>query len=315
MALLKKIVFYTLVIVILSWLLEYAVLNGMRKNRIGIYNKFNRIFHQQNKYDLLIIGSSRAEGHFNTKIIDSIVGCNSFNIGISGSNNAFTYGIYKTYLSKSKAPKIVVMNIDFHFSHHSSDTIYEFPRYFPYLDNKLLYNELKQRDSRFVLFKYIPLYKLAFMGDKYLNIAARGYFDKPGIYDFDCYKGFQAINPIQFKDIAKEDSSPYKGTILKENIDYLDSIISISKKNNTKVYIVVSPTYSKGSKRITNLQEHLQGFEKLAKEREIPFMNYTNDTICYDEKLFADFYHMKKEGAARFSLKFSKDFKRILSKE
>ncbi|MDP2385112.1 MAG: hypothetical protein Q8M29_01955 [Bacteroidota bacterium] len=315
MALVKKIVFYTLLIVILSWLLEYAVLNGIRKNKIGLYNKFNRIFHQQNNYDLLIIGSSRAEGHFNTKIIDSIVGCNSFNIGISGSNNAFTYGIYKTYLSKSKAPKIVVMNIDFHFSHHSSDTIYEFPRYFPYLDNEILYNELKQRDPRFYLFKYMPLYKLAFMGDKYLNIAARGYTGKPGIYDWDCYKGFQAINPIQFKDISKEDTSTYKGIILKENIDYLDSIISISKKNSTKVYIVVSPTYIKGSKRIVNLEEHMKGFEKVAKEREIPFMDYTKDSICYKGNLFADFYHMKKEGAVRFSSKFANDFKKLLSKE
>lgn len=314
MAVLKKIVFYTLIVGILSWLLEYTVLNGIRKSKSGLYDKFNKIFHQKNDYDLLIIGSSRAECHFDPRIIDSITGYNSYNIGVSGSNNSFTYGIYKTYLAQSVAPKVVVMNIDFHFAHESSDTIYEFPRFFPYLDNELLYTELKKRDSRFLAFKYLPLYKLAFMGDKYLNISARGYFDKPGIYDNDCYKGFQAINPIQFRNISRENESEYKGSILKENIDYLDSIISISKKNNTKIYFVVSPTYIKGSKRMKNLEEQLAHFEKLAKEKGVAFMDYTNDSLCYNDKIFADFYHMKKTGAEMFSEKFALDFNNQLGK-
>lgn len=315
MTILKKILFYTLLIVVLSWILDLVIFEGIRKNKQGLYDKLNRIFTRENDYDLLIIGSSRAECHFDPKIIDSITAYNSFNIGLSGSNNSFTYGIYKTYLSKSKPPKIVVMNIDFHFAHESSDTIYEFPRYFPYLDNELLFKELKSRDSRFYAFKYLPLYKLAFMGDKYLNIAARGYLDKPGIYDADCYKGFQGINPIQFKDLSKEDSGSYNASILKENIDYLDSIISLTKKMNAEIFFVISPTYVKGSKRIINLDEQLTAFENLAKEREVPFMNFTNDSICYDPTVFADFYHMKKKGAQLFSRQFSYRFKALLEKQ
>ena len=313
MTTLKKILFYFFLVVVLSWILDLGIQQGIRSNRSGLYDKFNKIFQQQNNYNLLIVGSSRAECHFNPAIIDSLCGYNSFNIGVSGSNNSFTYGIYKTYLSKSAAPKVVVMNIDFHFAHESSDTIYEFPRFFPYLNNELLFDELKKRDERFYLFKYLPFYKLCFMGDKYLNISARGYINKPGIYDTDCYKGFQAINPIQFKNLSTEDAGSYKASVLQENRDYLDSIIVLSRKNNSKLVFVVSPTYIKGINRIVNQDEQIGVFESIAKKNDIPFLDYTDDPICSDSTLFADFYHMKKEGAQKFSLMFGHDLDSLLT--
>ncbi len=56
-------------------------------------------------------------------------------------------------------------------------------------------------------------------------------------------------------------------------------------------------------------------FEQLAKDRGIPFVDYTNDSLCYNDKIFADFYHMKKEGAELFSIKFANDFKQLLTKQ
>jgi hypothetical protein len=272
MAIIKKIVAYTLFIATTSWLLDVTINNGIRQNKIGLFDKFTKIFHEENNHEVLIVGSSRAECHFNPKIIDPIANIESYNIGVSGSNNSFTYGIYKTYLSKSKPPKMAIMNIDFHFAHESSDTLYEFPRFFPYLDNELLFNELQARDKRFYFFKYLPMYKLAFMGDKYINIAARGYLNKPSVYDNNCYKGFQSINPLNYKDLNKESKIRYKASVLKENSDYLDSIIVISKRNGTKLFFVVSPTYIEGSKLLTNLDEQIAVFANIAKTNNIPFV-------------------------------------------
>ncbi|HEY1037852.1 MAG TPA: hypothetical protein VGF30_00525, partial [Bacteroidia bacterium] len=128
-----------------------------------------------------------------------------------------------------------------------------------------------------------------------------------------CYKGFQAINPIQFKDLSAEDAGSYKASVLKENRDYLDSIILLSRKNKSKLVFVVSPTYIKGSNRIVNRDEQIQVFGAIAKKNNIPFLDYTDDPICSDELLFADFYHMKKEGAQKFSLVFGRDLDSLLT--
>lgn len=305
---LKKILFYIFLLLLLSWGLQFFIYTGIRKNESGLFDKFNKIFHEENNYDVLFVGSSRAECHFNPKIFDSITGYNSYNIGISGSNNSFTYGIYKAYLSKSKAPKYAIMNIDYQFAHESSDTIYEFPRFFPYLDNEILFNELNKRDKRFFLFKYLPPYAIAFLGDKYFNIALRGYSNNPSSYDEQCYKGFQSINPLNYKDLENEDTCKYKAWILKENSDYLDSIISISKDKNIELIFVVSPLHKNGIKRVKNVGEVISQFGAIAQKNNILFMNYHLDSISNDDTNFADFYHMKNKGATLFSKKFSSDF-------
>lgn len=315
MKMFRKIFLYFITLTCLAFLIRFFIHEGIRKNDSGLFDKFNELFRAKDYNELIFVGSSRAECHFNTRIFDSITGLNSYNIGISGSNNSFTFGILKSYLSERKAPKIAVMNIDFHFSNESSDTIYEFPRFFPYLDNDILFNELTKRDKRFYAFKYIPFYSLPFLGEKYLNCAFRGYFNKPSSYDLSCYKGFQYINPIEYKQIDKADTIRYTASLLKENADYLDSIISLCKSKKIELYFVVSPAHTIVSKRIINLEEHLDKFKVIADKSSIPFFNYTEDSICSQDNLFADLYHMKKEGADLFTAKFSKEFKSLLDKK
>jgi len=309
MHILKKTLVYFIALTALAFVLRFFIHEGLRKNQVGLFDKLNTIFHQSTVHELIFVGSSRAECHFNPQIFDSITGLKSYNIGISGSNNSFTYGILKSYLSNRIAPKIIIMNVDFHLANESSDTIYEFPRFFPYLDNQLLFHELAKRDKRFYAFKYIPFFSLPFLGEKYLNTAFRGYTNHPSTYDLSSHHGFQPIHPIEYKKINKADTISRKVAILQENIDYLDSIINLCELKNSKLYFVVSPTHHIASKRIKNSIQHLGVFEALANQRKIPFINYTNDSICSRDELFADFYHMKKEGADIFTTKFSKEFK------
>ena len=311
----KKIITYTVLILILSYGIRFLLHNGIRKNKEGIFAKFNTVFSEKNDYNTLFIGSSRAECHYNPAIFDSITGFNSYNIGMQGSNNAFTYGVLKSYLVNSKAPQLIIMNLDFHFSNESSDTIYAYPRYFPYLQNSVLYSELQKRDKRFFAFKYFPLYSLAHMGDKYLNSSIRGYLGKKSPYDELMHKGNGKILPLNYTDLDTLPTGKYEGGILPENMDYLDSIVRLGNSINAKIYFVISPTYFKGSERITNLTAHLQRFKDFAKTKNIPVWDYTNDTICSQKELFADFYHMKGEGCDLFTRKFSREFKTSLSRK
>jgi len=99
MKILKKIILYFLILSSLAYLVRFILHEGIRKNKVGLFDKFNEVFHQKNYHELIFVGSSRAECHFNPRVFDSITGLNSYNIGVSGSNNSFTYGILKSYLS------------------------------------------------------------------------------------------------------------------------------------------------------------------------------------------------------------------------
>lgn len=305
----KKITLYFFLLSGAMFGLRFFIHNGIRHNKAGLFNKFNTVFLQNDYHEVIFVGSSRAECHFDPSVFDSITGLKSYNIGVSGSNNSFTYGILKAYLSNNrKPPKMAIMNIDYHFAHESSDTIYEFPRFFPYLSNEVLYSELVKRDKRFFAFKYVPYYSLPFLGEKYLNVALRGYTGNLSDYDKSCYKGFQFINPIEYKTINHADTVSYSATILKENMDYLDSTIRLCNSKNIQLCFVVSPAHSIVSKRIKNFEEHIGKFKSIADAANVPFLDYSLDSVCVRDEFFADPYHMKLEGARYFSTKFSRDF-------
>ena len=306
----KKVFIHVCILVLLLYAIRFFLYTGLKQNEQGLFKKFSVMFLEKNNYDNLFIGSSRAECHFNPLIFDSINGFNSYNIGVSGSNNAFTYAILKAYLHKSYPPKQIIFNLDFHFSHESSDTIYEFPRFFPFLENHVLYKELKKRDPRFFMFKYFPFFSLPQMNDKYLNWCIRGYINKPSPYDCSGEKGNLKISSMEYKNLDELDTTHYKGLVLKENLDYLDSIVQLSKKVHARLILVVSPTFISGINRITNFPQHIKRFSDFARKNDILFIDYSTDTMCFQKKWFADFYHMKPEGCDAFTLKFSQDYKR-----
>ena len=103
-----------IVAILLVVLAREVVYIGIRNNKIGEYDKLNTIFLKENNFDLLFIGSSRTESHYNPGIFDSITGLSSYNIGLEAASSRMIKGELLAYLEHSEAPKYVVINIDFH---------------------------------------------------------------------------------------------------------------------------------------------------------------------------------------------------------
>jgi hypothetical protein len=171
-----------------------------------------------------------------------------------------------------------------------------------------LLNALKKRDKRFFGFRYFPYYGLAFMGDDYLSAALRGFFNKPGKYDLDYFKGSTPIRDVKWK---------YKSYLAcDEAIMYnkIDSIASICKMHNSNLILVLSPIYSKASEKILNRIALLQKLKLKATSNNVALFDYSTDEICNDSTFFADPYHMNEKGAKLFTEKFAKDLKSIFKR-
>lgn len=309
----KKILFYIIIFLIILFGVRSLIYFGLKQNKCGIYDKYNTVFNEENEFETLIIGSSRAESHFDTRIIDSILRTKSYNLGVEGASLPLVYDVFKIYLEKSKFPQRVILNIDYHIPKCDNDTIFMFPRYFPYLDNQSLFKILKKRDPRFFYFKYLPFYSLAYTGDRYLSASLRGFFNMPSAYDLSYKNGYAPVMPLNYIAPAKWNYRKYSACDDPATINILDSISNLCTKNNASLYLVLSPMYKQGQEQIVN---RVAVFSKLyEKSRTLgrELIDYSDSEMISDTSMFADQFHMNRKGAELFTYHLAKKMKEIES--
>jgi hypothetical protein len=283
--------------------IEYA---GLRKNEKGEFAKLRIAFVEKNNFDILVIGSSRAECGFYTPLLDSATGMHSYNIGMTGATMPFIRSTLEAYLENSKAPKYVILNLDLHSFTDNPDTIYNFPRYFAYLDNKKLYEGLKARDKRFLFFRYLPFYSMPFYTSRYLNSSVRGFIGREGKYDKDYESGFApyvkvaAYGNLDTLNVPVFDKDPpeYVWTELNRIMDICDS-------TGSKLILVTEPLFHRWEDKVLNYPRLLIQFHQYADKNKLVFIDLSHDDIRFDQELYSDPAHLDKAGAIRFTRHFS----------
>lgn len=290
--------------------LQWFIYKGLQINSEGVYHKYTTIFLKKNNYNSLILGSSRAEMHLDVKLLDSLTGLNSFNAGVSGASTRMAFIVLKSYLQQSTIPKTIFLEIDFHISHLKTDTIFNFPRYFCYLSNPVLYSELKKIDSRFVHFKYNPFYSLPFSGINSLSPALHGWLGKSAEYDRYYRNGFFENTVNDHYDHF--DVKQFTGFIHPETKQYLDSFIVFAKKNHCKLVFTLSPVFKNAEKEVLNKQVIIENFKNIAIKNQVEFLDFSNDTTLSNHKYyFEDNYHMFYTGARNYTGKIAKGYNNI----
>jgi hypothetical protein len=306
---LKKVILYLIIVVAASYGIRELFYVGLTQNKHGIFDKYNTIFNKENNYETLILGSSRAESHYNCKIIDSVLQTNSYNLGIEGASLLFALDIFDAYLEKSELPKTIILNLDYHMRKCDNDTVFMFPRYFPYLNNEVLYTSLQKRDSRMTGFRYFPFYGLPYMKDNLLAVAMRGYLNKPGQYDLKFYNGYAPLIPLNYVAPEKWQYQPYYACADNRMYDRLNSLIDFCKTNKIKLYLVLSPMYYMEKRQVLNTEELIGKIKTIASVNQLTLLDYSNDPMCYDHTLLADPFHMNERGSILFTLKLANDLK------
>jgi hypothetical protein len=281
---------------------EYA---GLRKNETGIFAKLRLAFEEKNNFNLVILGSSRAESQYYTPHIDSATGLRSYNLGMTGAVLPFMRATLEAYLVHSNPPQYVVLNLDLHSFSDNPDTVYNFPRYFAYLDNEKLYEGLKSRDKRFFFFKYFPFYSMPYYTSRYFNSSIRGWIGKPGKYDADYESGFapEPVNP-RLGDYDTMSIRIFNHPAPDFAWTELHKIDSICRKNGSKLILVTSPLYYRWELHVINHSLLLAQFRDYAAEHKIAFIDLSHDPIRFDQELYADPAHLNKQGAMVFTRHF-----------
>ncbi|WP_157614173.1 hypothetical protein, partial [Pseudotamlana agarivorans] len=103
----------------------------LSKENVCNNNTWHKIFKGKLNTDIAIIGTSRAEVHYNTKIINNLTGLRTYNLGLSGTPYPIFKIRWRSYINRNKSPKILIIDIDA-LSLHNSNNLYDKFQYLPY---------------------------------------------------------------------------------------------------------------------------------------------------------------------------------------
>lgn len=279
-----KILVLTLVLMfIMDKVYSYAFLQSNKRSKIGlIYNS------PPTNYDVVILGSSRANNHFVTKMFTD-KGLKTFNFGMQGSKLFESDLVLKLLLEKKNKIKNVIIDVDVTLkSENKSDGT--FLKFLPYFDSSHVIREHFKELNDFNSFYYLPFYR-------YLK--------------FDSKIGFREMLFHALNKKSKElDNGGYgplpenNGNLKAEILDfqpqrnrYYEEIKNICKKNNIKLIAIMTP-----------MCENVAGKEYFEKVNQLypEIYNYENKVI--EDKYFSTCGHMNDMGARAFTAKILSDF-------
>lgn len=297
-----QIILFLLPIILISYYADNYISTNLKKSNsfaFGEYSTWNAILEGKVNSDIVIYGSSRAWVHINPTMISNSLDCSAYNLGIDGHNFWLQYLRHTLLLKNNTKPKLIILSLDV-FTLQKVDDLYNLDQFLPYM---LWNNEIKQAtisyngftsiDYEIPLVRYIGRSKAinaTFSNNKLSNLDQR-------------IKGYQAQERLWSSDFdkAKKAMKNYEKPLDSGTIILFERFLNECKSKNIKLFIVYTPEYIEGQKFVKNRGEILTLYEKYSKKYNIPFYNYSNDSLSHDKKYFYNATHLNKTGAELFT--------------
>jgi len=295
----KKVIFYFLLVLCTLYLLRMAHYRILRSQKQGYYASYRQCFLGKNSNDVLFLGSSRVQMHYNTKLFDELTGANSLNLSMAGATPKVAFLALKTYLQQSDVPRYLFVEMDFHFLKHPCTELKDVGNYFPFLADPNFRNNFSIADKRLSHFYYNPFYSWPFVGTKNLSTAMHICLDIPGKTDTLFYKGYfyEVLKPA-LKEYKPEPEYQYFHPRERE---YLDSVFTLAKINNINIFLITSPMLMGGEKDVLNKKQITQQLQYIALKNKTTYYNLSGIPCSSSPAHFVDNFHMNAAGASEFT--------------
>jgi hypothetical protein len=279
----KTLIITVLIAVVLDFMYTAVYLNSSNRSKIDyIYNSKAR------KYDVVILGSSRANNHFVAPMFEE-KGLKAFNFGMSGSHLFEASLMLKLMVERKYVIKNLILETDLNLSNeHQAEGIAA--KFLPYIHQSDIIREHFSKEKNFKELYYIPFYRYVSFDSKigfremFFNSIHKKtvHLDNQGYYPLGNKKGnmkndIRALKPIPNK--------------------YYQEIKQICAANNINFIPIMTPmcTNTKG----------LDYFDKV-KKLYPEIHNYENAVV--EDKYFSSCGHMNDIGARMFTERIIKDF-------
>jgi hypothetical protein len=281
----KIIVVITLIAVAFDGL--YTAIFMQSKNRGKIETVINS---KAQKYDVIVLGSSRANNHFVSQMFEN-VRLKTFNYGMSGGHLFESSLLLKLMIERKYKIKNIILEADLNLSNdQESDGVSA--KFLPYIHNSNVIKEHFSGQKNFNELYYIPFYR-------YIKYDSKIGFRE--IFKIESKEKTNALDNLGFYPLKKHKSGNMKNNIVNLNPlphnKYYEEIKNICKDNNINLITVMTP-----------MCENVVGmnyFEKVKKAYP-EIHNYEN--VVVENQYFSSCGHMTDAGAKIFTARILKDF-------
>ena len=239
--------------------------------------------------DMLIMGSSRANHHYNPLILSDSLGLKVYNLGVDGSGAILMDGFYRL-ISERYTPKYIIYELtpSFDFQKYAGDA--NNTRYLsqlkPYYNNDCLAQIFDDIDAKERIKLHSGIYRY---NTTFLNLIK--FYLKGGQ---ECGNGFAPLQGVMADYIPPTDQAVAEIDTLK--IKYLHQFINDCKNNGTELIFVVSPRYG-----ATSSEEYQPGIEVCKEEGYEVWDYYCDSRFVSTKDYFKDSYHLNNIGADAFT--------------
>lgn len=279
----------TTVIVIVSVVLDYAytMVYEQSKNR----GKIDYIYNSQGrKFDIVILGSSRANNHFVSEMFEE-KGMKTFNFGMSGGHLFEADLLLKLMMERKYTIKYVILEADLNLSNeHRAEGIAS--KFLPYLHSSVVIKRHFVKEEDFNYLYYVPFYRYIEFDSQigFREMFLNAIHKKTNHLD---YRGYKALKNDK-KGNMKNNLSNLKP--LSEN-KYFEEIKQICKINNINFIPIMTP--------MCESTKGIDYFEKV--KRAYPEIHNYENTVTED-RYFSSCGHMNDAGARLFTARIINDF-------
>ena len=304
--------FFIAPIFLLSYFFDIYISKNLKKsNRFAEkeYPTWNAIYEGKVNSDLLIFGSSRAWIHIDPTMISDSLGISSYNLGLDGHNFWLQNLRYRELLKHNKRPKFIIFSLDY-FTLKKNKDLYNSQQFLPYMlwnkevkEATISYNGFSSIDYEIPLIRYYGNYDATVTAFKF----SLGYLINP-VTRVKGYKGRDEAWNSDF-DNAKASMNTLKVKLDKPTIVLFDNFLKECKAKNIKLIFVYTPEYIEGQKYVSNRAQIMGLYKKYSKQYQIPFYDFSNDSISYQKKYFYNASHLNKVGSQLFTRKLIETLK------
>ncbi|WP_299100144.1 hypothetical protein [uncultured Winogradskyella sp.] len=310
---LKKLSLFLILFIVINGIINHiyekdsneAIENKTHKN----YLKWSDIHNNQNTYDLVVIGASRAYTAFDPKVLDTNLNLQSYNMGTSAQDIAESYYTLKEILKYQK-PKYVVLDLFFPSSDDTHDYYQIFSNASFFKTNDIKYDLVTKGYGASGIINYaVPVIKFK----NYLKQDINGLFssnneiEKKSVW----YKGFlHDTTTITNKGLKKlTPISNYQNTTFnKDRFElFFNKIKTLSEENDIMLITLRTP-YPPSRLALNTVDDEADFFTEYMQSLSIPFFDlntYKKKKYQYEDFDFSDYHHPNYRGAKKASLQLS----------
>ncbi len=263
----------------------------LQRDRLLIWHE---IYHQNINCEIAFFGSSRCQQFFDCNITEQDLERACYNFGISNAKIDITCLCLEYYLQQNIKPKYITLEVG--YLTLLNDTIFNCHYQLSPLMymNPSIYDYIKKYQGFDIKQVWIPLYRYS------------GYFGtivKGALANYHTSNGFVPVNG-HWKDmiLGARINNDTLLTIDSSRIKFLDRFVDLCAKYNIKLNFVYVPEHTNYKDFYNNKQEIVEYYQEYAKNKGIPFKDFSADTIFNsDTSYFYNIEHVNKYGAAKFT--------------